>query len=234
MLSIKNLKVSTRLRLLVVAAVLGLATLAVASYFTINKVKVDGPIDAEMTLYSDLDGDVVPPALDIERVRYAVLKMMADNQDSLAQDVTLFEERKKAYLQANEDWQKKLPEGKIKDLIEGQAYEAGKQYIELVDTELVPAMRRGDRKSAEETFRRAGTVVAKSLEATKAAVELIEAKEKDLDVSANRAISVSLTLLLAVCVFVSVVIGFLGLAIGRGITLGTDSAVRLAKTIAAG
>ena len=237
MLSIKNLRVSSRLRLLVGAAVLGLVTLAVASYFTIDKVKVNGPIDAEMTLYSDLEGAVVPPALDIERVRYAVLKMMADNQnnqDILAQDIVLLEERKKAYLQANEDWQKRLPEGKIKELIEGQAYDAGRQYIELVDSELIPAMRRGDRKSAEDAFHRAGTVVSKSLEATKSAVDLIVAKGKDLDLSANKSVSVSLTVLLALCVFVSVVVGLLGLAIGRGISLGTDSAVQLAKNIAAG
>ena len=234
MLSIKNLKVSSRLRLLVGAAVLGLVTLAVASYFTIDKVKVNGPIDAEMTLYSDLHGAVVPPDLDIERVRYAVLKMMADNQDNLAQDIVLFEERKKAYLQANEEWQKRLPEGKTKEQIEGQAYDAGRQYLELVDSELIPAMKRGDRKAADDAFHRAGTIVVKSLDATKAAVDLIFAKEKELDLSANKSVSVSLTVLLALCVFVSVVVGLLGLAIGRGITLGTDSAVQLAKNIAAG
>lgn len=234
MLSIKNLKVSTRLRLLVGAAVVGLVALAVASYFTIEKLKVGGSIDAEMTVYADLAGNVVPPALDIERVRYGVLKMLAENQESLSANITLYEERKKTYVEANADWNKRLPEGKIKDLIEVQAYDQGRQYLQAIDNELIPALKRGDRKTADEVRQRAGTVVTKCLEATGQAADLITAQQKELDQSASKSVLVSTLVLMGVCVLVSIVIGLLGLAIGRGVTTGTDAAVRLAKSIATG
>src|SRR5215471_7308720 len=119
MLHMKDLKVSTRLRSLVAAVILGLIVTAVVSYFTVEKVRVGGALHHEITFYSDLNGDITSPALDIEQVRYAVLLILADdnhnNRDRLPRDNALFQERKKAYIDANEQWKKEMPEGKIKD-----------------------------------------------------------------------------------------------------------------------
>ena len=70
MLNIQNLKVAARLRFLVTGAVLGLVIVSVVSYFTIEKVKVGGEIDSEMNFNAELSSDIVPAALDVERVRY--------------------------------------------------------------------------------------------------------------------------------------------------------------------
>ncbi len=234
MLSIKNMKVSTRLRFLVGAAVVGIVAIAVGSYFTIDRLKVNGPIDSEMTVYSDLNGAIVPPDLDIERVRYAVLKMMVDGQDQIPQDIELFKERKEAYLKANEAWKSRLPEGKMKDLITVDAFAAGRQYISEVEDELIPAAKKGDRKGMEEGFRKAGVEVTKALELTKQAVDLVTANRKKLDESADRSALQAIIILMSACVVVSLLVGILGLTIGRGVTNGADSAVRLAKGIAAG
>lgn len=234
MLSIKNMKVSTRLRFLVAAAVTGLIAIAVASYFAIEKLKVNGPIDSEMTLYSDLQGDIVAPDLDIERVRYAVLRIMLDGQDQLPKDIELFEERKKAYLRANEEWKVRMPEGKMKDLIEGEAFAAGREYLALIDDGVIPAAKRGDRKSMEEVFRQAGVQVTKALELTSQAVDLVNTKRKQLDESADHNVAETVIILMSASVLLSLIVGFLGLTIGRGVTKGADSAVLLAKGIAAG
>ncbi len=234
MLSIKNMKVSTRLRVLVAAAVVGLVAIAVGSYFTIDRLKVGGPIDSEITVYSDLNGAIVPPDLDIERVRYAVLRIMVDAQDQIPQDIELFKERKDSYLKANEAWKARLPEGKMNDLITVDAFAAGRQYISEVEDELIPAAKKGDRKGMEEGFRKAGVDVTKALELTKQAVDLVMANRKKLDESADRSALQAIIMLMSASVVVSLVVGILGLAIGRGVTTGADSAVRLAKGIAAG
>src|SRR5579872_203040 len=234
MLSIKNMKVSTRLRVLVAAAVVGLVAIAVGSYFTIDRLKVNGPIDSEITVYSDLNGAIVPADLDIERVRYAVLKMMVDSQDQIPQDIELFKERKESYLKANEAWKGRLPEGKMKDLITVDAFAAGRQYISEVEDELIPAAKKGDRKGMEEGFRKAGVEVSKALELTKQAVDLVTTNRKKLDESADRSALQAIIMLMSASVVVSLVVGILGLTIGRGVTNGAESAVRLAKGIAAG
>jgi hypothetical protein len=112
MLSMKNLKVSTKLRLLVAISVVGLLVFGAITYLTINKVRVGGPVHNEMVIYTNLDADIEPPALDIERIRFAVLKMLADGKDKLSENVAMYQQRRKEYLESNEKWLKQLPEGK--------------------------------------------------------------------------------------------------------------------------
>jgi hypothetical protein len=79
MLNIQNLKVAARLRFLVAGAVLGLVIVSCVSYFTIEKVKMGGQIDSELTFNTDLSSEIVPASLDVERVRYVTLKMMGES-----------------------------------------------------------------------------------------------------------------------------------------------------------
>ena len=234
MLNIQNLKVATRLRFLVASAVLGLVIVSAISYFTIEKVKVGGEIASEMTFNSDLSSTISPAALDIERVRYVTLKMMGDDPKDYPQDLTMLEERTKAYLEANEEWKKRLPEGKIKELVSVQGYEAGKEYIGLVQNEIVPSLKQGNRKAAQAGRDNARPIVTRSLEATKQAAELVRTRQIELADSSKKSVTWSLSILAGAGILISVIVGILGLAIGRGVSTGTDSAVRLAKAIAAG
>ena len=238
MLHMNDMKVSTRLRSLVLAVIFGLAVIALVAYFTVQKVKVGGPIHGEMTFYDNLNADIKSPALDLEQVRYAVLLLLVDDnnnsRDRLSRDIALFQERKKAYIDANEQWKKDLPEGKLKDLICVQNYQAGMQYIDAVERELIPAVSRGNLKEAMDARERASATATKVIESTKLAIEQIKAHETELDHNANSDIQNSLIILVSVATVVGLVIAFLGLAIARGVSHGTDAAVRVAKAIASG
>ncbi len=234
MMNIQNLKVATRLRFLVGGAVLGLVILSVVAYFTIEKVKVGGEIDSEITFNANLTAEIVPAALDIERVRYVTLKMMADDPKDYPEDFALFEERARAYSDANEEWGKRLPDGKLKDLVSNQGYEAGKEYIGVVRSEVITALKEGNRKNALLGRDHARPIVTRSLEATKQASQLAQAKKTELEETGKKSVTLSLSILVGASILVSVIIAILGLAIGKGVSSGTDAAVRLAKAIAAG
>jgi methyl-accepting chemotaxis protein len=234
MLSMNRMKVSSRLRFLVVTAVLGLVVVGVISYFTIAKVKIGGQLDTEQSLYSDLNGDMTPATLDIERVRYSVLLMMADPQEKLSEDVAQFRERKKEYVDANEAWKKRLPDGRLASLIFDQAYQAGLEYIDMVEREIIPALERGNRAEAQQARIRSAATIAKAMDATKQAITAIVAHQSELDKDVNASVALSLWILAAVGLLVAILVSYIGLAIGRGVTSGTESAVRVAKAIASG
>ena len=234
MLSMNKMKVSSRLRFLVMTAVLGLVVIGIVSYFTIAKVKVGGLLDTELSLYSDLNGDITPATLDIERVRYSVLLMMADPQEKLSEDVAQFRERKKEYVDANEAWKKRLPDGKLADMISVQAYQAGLEYIDMVEREIITALERGNRAEAQQARIRSASTVIKAMDATKQAIAAILAHQSELNQNVKSSVTVSLSILAAIGLVVAIVVAFTGLAIGRGVTSGTESAVRIAKAIASG
>jgi methyl-accepting chemotaxis protein len=234
MLNIQNLKVAARLRFLVAGAVLGLVIVSCVSYFTIEKVKMGGQIDSELTFNTDLSSEIVPASLDVERVRYVTLKMMGDEPKDYPEDFALFQERAKAYVGANEEWKKRLPEGKIKELVSNEGYQAGTEYIGIVQNEIIPALKEGNRKAAQLARDHARPIVTRSLDATKQAAELARARTAELEDTGKKSVTLSLSILVGASILVSVIIAILGLAIGKGVSSGTDSAVRLAKAIALG
>jgi len=236
MFNMKDMKVASKLRLLIGAAVLGLLIFGVLSYVTIGKVKIGGPIHSEMVEYSDLNGDILPPALDVERVRYATLMLLANKEmrDKLPADIARFQERKKNYVDANEAWKKRLPDGKLKDLISVQAFESGLKYIGTVEHEVIPALEKGNFKAAEEARNRAVATLQESAEATKQSVELVKAKQSELEEGGKKSVATSLSMLAGIGVLVGIVVAFLGLAISKGVSSGTASALAFANGIAAG
>ena len=236
MFHMNDMKVSSRLRLLVASVILGLTVIAAVSYFTIEKVRIGGPIDSEITLYHDLNAEITPASLEIEQVRYTVLLMLVDNanKEQLPRDIALFQERKKAYLDANEQWSKKIPDGKVKDLICVQSYQMAMQYFDTVEHEIIPALNRGNLKEAMAGRERAAALVTKASELTKLADQLTDAQEAELDRNATKTAETRTIAMIIVAVVVGLLIAFLGLAIGRGVAQGTGSAVNLAKAIAVG
>jgi methyl-accepting chemotaxis protein len=228
------MKVATKLRLLVAISVAGLLILGIASYTMLNRVKVGGPIHDEMNLYSDLYSDIVPPALDIERVRFASLKMLADVKEKYPEDIALFQDRKKQYLDAMDAWKKRLPDGPLKEVICEQSYNAGVEYINSIEQEMIPALERGDHKAAEDARRKAVSVLDRTTAASKKAVEQTHAKQSELDASGRAAVRSSLLLFAGVGLIVGVLVVILGLTIGRGVSAGTTSALQFANTIASG
>jgi methyl-accepting chemotaxis protein len=233
MLGMNRLKIATKLHLLVVAAVLGLMIVGGVSYWTIDKLRVGGPLHAEMAEYRDLNGDIVAPALDLERVRYATLKLLVESKEQYSEDVALFHQRKKEYVDANEAWKSRISDGRLRELI-GQAYEGGQQYIQIVEHEIMPAIESGNRKAAEEARIRTLVPFEKSVDATRQAIEVLHVKQVGLDERGRNSVTTSLSVLTVIGFLICAVVGFLGLTISRKVSSGTAAALSFANAIAAG
>ena len=234
MFKMKNMKVATKLRILLAISTTGLITLGVVSYLTLGRVKVGGPIHAEMQMYADLDASILAPSLDIEQVRYVVLKMLGDPPDKYAEDIALFQQRKKVYLEANEAWKQRLPDGKLKDLITVKASRGGTEYLRNIEDELIPALQRGDRKSAEAARSRAFSHFDECTRATAEAVDVAKNLNLALDETSKKSVSTSFIILTVLCLTVIILVAVIGLTIGQSISSGTQSALTFANAIAAG
>jgi methyl-accepting chemotaxis protein len=233
MLNIQNMKVAAKLQLLMGAAIVGLVIVGVVSYWTVSKVKVGGPIHAEMTIYTDLNGDLVPAALDIERVRFPLGLALTDEGEARTADLAMYAQRKKDYDEASETWLKRLPEGKLRDLV-AQGHEGGEKYIRAIDQEFLPAISKGDRKAAEAARAHAGDQLGNSDEVTNRAVAVMKSAEGELDASARKTVGTSLTLMIGLAIVVGIVVAFVGVAITRAITSATSNALEFANGIASG
>ena len=212
---------------------MGLVLVGLVSYWTVSKVKVGGPIHAEMGLYNDLNADLVPAGLDIERVRFSIGLAQSDEKEALAADLAMYAQRKKDYADTNEAWLKRLPEGKLKELV-AQGYEGGKKYMQVIDQEFVPAVQKGDRKAALTARAHAREQLGNAAALTDQAVALLKTDHDDLDAAARKTVASSLAIMMGLAILVGLAVSFIGVAITRAVTAGAASALEFANGIASG
>lgn len=232
MLDMKNLRVATKLHLIVAMSVMGLAIFGGLTYLTIGTIKVGGPVHQEMVMYSDLAADLLPPPLDVERIRASV--QLAANRKEDPAPVARFEKRRKEFEDANAAWKRRLPDGKLKDLITVDAYESGEKYIEAMEREVLPALEKGDRRAATDARDRASTYIAASAAATEEAARLVRAKRAELSREAAETVRTRLLVLFGLGAVVGAIVAALGLATGRAISSATLNALHFANGIAEG
>ena len=147
----KDLRVTTKLSLLMGTAALGLLVFGVVAYNTIKTVQIGGETYDSIDLHNQLISDLIPPDLNILTARLAanmmtVAKDHAEMQtlaDRIAQGDKKFE-------QAKDDYLKKISDPKLKDAIANKVYPPGRQWLDATEKEYVPAMLSGDLKKGGE------------------------------------------------------------------------------------
>jgi len=234
MFSLKGMRVETKLRLLVAVSVLGLLSFAAMSYITIDKVKVGGSIQAEITLYSDLAADTTPPALDFEQVRFAARDMLIFNDRKLPDKIAFYNQRKQEYEDAVANWSKRLPQSAIRELLLVNADQANRKYAEICDNRVIPALKRADRNEAMAALQDASAFAGSATSATSRAVQLVQAYQAEMDRSAEASLRNGLLALLALGLIVTLMEMAIGLTTASGISSATKEALQLARGIAGG
>ncbi|HEX6822107.1 MAG TPA: methyl-accepting chemotaxis protein [Candidatus Sulfotelmatobacter sp.] len=234
MFSLKYTKIETKLRLLVAMSVLGLLSFAVVSYITISKVKVGSLVQTEMKLYSDLAADTKPPALDFERVRSAERDMLVLNDRKLPDKIALYNQRKQEYEDAVANWSKRLPQGAIRELLLVNADQANRKSMQICENRVIPAIKRGDRYEAMAALEDASAFAGPAMVATGAAVQLVQAYQAEMDRRAQVSVRNGLLALLVLGLVVTLMVTFIGITSGSGISTATKEALQLARAIAGG
>ncbi|MGA7686789.1 MAG: methyl-accepting chemotaxis protein [Terriglobales bacterium] len=234
MLSLKNMKVAAKLNLLVGVAVAGLGIFGVLSQLTIGRIKVGGPISEQMRLYSDLGDDLHPAALDLDHIRLAVQRMAAAPAAEFPAGLAVYEQRKRSYEEAVANWGTRLPDGKLKDALTVQSYDAAEKYMAGVDHTVVPALNRGDRKAAAKAVDNLAPVADEADASMKTALALVEATQKEESQRADEAVSHGLTILIGLGALMAGLVGILGLTTSRSIGHSTQESVHFARAIAEG
>jgi methyl-accepting chemotaxis protein len=232
MFDMKNLRVATKLHLIVAMSVMGLAIFGGLAYLTIGTIKVGGPIHQEMAMYSDLAADILPPPLDVERLRASV--QLAGKPKEAPAQIARFEKRKKEFEDAHAAWKSRLPDGKLKDLIAVEAHESGEKFIQVMEQEVLPAFEKGDPRAATEARERAAPYIAASAAATEEAARLVQAKQAELGREAAETVRTRLLVLFGLGAVVGMIVTALGLATGRCVSSKTLNALHFANAIAEG
>jgi methyl-accepting chemotaxis protein len=147
----KNWSFKAKLFLLVGSAVVGFLIFGVVSFMTLSRVEVGSPLYQQIVMTMNVNADYVPPTQSLAvGVVHAVKMEEAQDQATTQQFLELLRKDQKKFEQGHAGWMRQLPEGKLKDLLGGEAYTTANQWFQMAEQEFVPAVLSGDRKKAHE------------------------------------------------------------------------------------
>ena len=132
---------------------IGLVAAAMVTVLLIERVRVGGPVYAEVKLGQDLVADILPPpAYLLESYLTCFEALAADTPQRVDEQLTRGEALLKGaggYRERIEYWKSNLPAGELREALLGPSVQAADRFILLRDSEFSTLMRAGKRAEAQ-------------------------------------------------------------------------------------
>lgn len=233
---IRNLRLTAQLALLVGVFVLGFAVFGGVAATVLQRVRVNGPLYAEVVQGKDIIADVLPPPEYIIEAYLVVLQMLGETDstrlDALARHG---EALRTQYEERHAFWSTALAEGPIRHTLLERAAKPAREFFDIRDRELIPAIRVGDRKRAQRiAFGSLALAYDEHRREIDEVVRLASIQNEAVERRASSVVSgAGLALALIGLSIVAVAFGFAA-AIARGIARPMEAAVRIFRESADG
>jgi methyl-accepting chemotaxis protein len=146
---LRNLSVRGKLVLLLSIFVVGFAAFGVVSFKLTKELQVSGPVYQTIVSGKDLIADILPPPEYILE-SYLVVHQLAGakDQNEIATLMGRFKQLKADFDTRHEYWVSNLPQGEMKQTMIETSYRPAKEFYSLVESDLLPAVQRGDLQAA--------------------------------------------------------------------------------------
>ena len=139
------MRVQGRLALLVGVPTAALLLFAAFAFLTLDRVKVNGPLYAEVVQGKDLIADILPPpSYIIESFLLALQLQHDEGAVRTAELIARIEVLKKDFATRHAYWDRELPPGEIRKLLLEDAYFPALDFFRIMDLEYLPAIGRHD------------------------------------------------------------------------------------------
>jgi methyl-accepting chemotaxis protein len=215
----KRLKVGGQISTLTVLFVLGLLLFGAVSYKTLNTVKINGPLYANIEAQSNLINDLCPPAVSLAAPYRTALRMLGEpDPTKLEELVANFKKVEQEFAKAHDNYTKILPDGEVKSLLNGESFTDATEFFRICNEELFPALRKGEIDKAREIAYGPLTKLAVGYQAEADKMLVLANQSHDaIEKAADETVAQRIWMLSGICVAVSVFLSIVGMLIGRAI-----------------
>ena len=227
MWGLSQLRITWKLRLLIGMAIVALAVFAWVAFSTLKTVQINGALYEQIMVDQDMIADTVPPLVSLLPIRLKVyVALFETNPDKRNELANGLMQARGDFQKAYDDDFKEAPEGKIKSQLE-KVHESAVQYLDIMEQELVPALRRGDMKAADETRKKIAPIGARNNAEVEELSKFIDEENKLDEETATSTIKSRTWWLLSIAVGAVAFIIVAGYIIGQSVSkpLGNISAM---------
>ncbi len=149
----RNLKIRSRMAIVVLVPLLALAIVALVGVRALNAVQVGGATYDEIVESQNLVADVLPPPAFLLDAHLSAQELAgASDPAEIQQRISELSQQKTVYYQRLDVWKAALAEADEQDVLNEliAAYAAGDVFWKVVDERLIPAVQAGDSVAADE------------------------------------------------------------------------------------
>ena len=146
-----NLKIRTKLIILVSLFVLGFIGFGFIAINTIDIVKVNGAIYKNIIQGKDLMADILPPPEYIIETYLSAMQLLGETDKTKIEEmIKTLKSLKKDYQDRHDYWIKELEDSSIKTALIVDSYEPAIDFFHILDQEFLPAINSGNYEKAKE------------------------------------------------------------------------------------
>lgn len=238
-----NLKLGTKLSVLIITGIIGLAIFAISTFTTLNTVQINGPLYKQLTQNHELVADVLPPpSYIIESYLniYLIMEAANDNDfseiDELIKNIAVLQndfETRHQYWEASLNTEDGNPEIAQALLIE--SYEPAQEFYRITNEEFIPEIKARDLEAAHVVLH---DKLAPIYNQHRAAIDNVVTLQREQivvnETSAQNTINNSTIFLIVVALMTALVASWVGTVIVRSITIPVNHLSSAADEITRG
>src|SRR5258708_15887538 len=215
-----------QLRWLAFVGICGLLVFAAVAFAALFQIQVNGPLYRTISLSSNLIADYVPPSESLLQPALICAKLTAapdqESRHRYAEQLKVFQ---REFDRQHADYMARVPEGKLKAMMRGEAYETAQEYFGLSD-QLVALVNQG---RVDEARRLLVSTMNPLYDRHAAAVDqivvLANEEARATEALAARSVRLFTFAMGAIGLLVLIAVGALSWVIARGITAQADKLI---------
>ncbi len=227
-----------RLILTGVVAVLALAACGLFARSTVEAVRINGEAYQRIQLQKDLINDLAPPPLNVTQSTLLVTGIdPGDKPEVIAGVIDRLGREQEEFKAAAGRWRRRMVDGAGERAELERVIAQGEAYFQVVDRELLPALRGGAAQKANVTrivYDRLTPMQAQQSDEAKALVETSEQRYKKEQDAAAETVATRGWVLLAALVGSAMVLTAVVWGLARGVKSSANTTVATVRAIAAG
>ena len=222
------MSIRAQLRWLIVIGFGGLLIFAAVAFTALLRLEVNGPLYRQISLGKDLVSDYVPPP---QSLLPAALycSMMNDTSDpaELQRYLSLFRAAKNNLETLHADYMRRMPEGTLKAMMRGVAYETAERYFQIAQQEFIPLVTQGAHERARAVLvSRMKPLYEQHAAAVDRIVEAANGEARAGEAQAGRIVRFDTELMAGVGLLILIAGGAFSYTIARGISTQTEEVQR--------
>jgi methyl-accepting chemotaxis protein len=237
MLRIADMKYRTKLLLIAGSAVLGIISVAMASFYTLSQVKIGSEAYDLIVLNKSIGSDLSRASLSLEDFRGFYLSIQ-DNESNPAKVQELLsgiKEQERKFEDAHETYRSKVHSPKLKEMLDGPLYTLAEQYFQIMNSEFIPLVSSGKYAEANALrIQKMNPVRLQQSEAVAEALKLVGEHTKEREDEAASSVARGNTLMIVVALGVLGVIGLVVFLVSSHISTQVEKLQAAARALADG